>query len=487
MSEAAAAAPGQVTTRVREAIDVVKLAAWMQAQQPGLVTRQLSLLPPLLRADQLHVRQFGFGQSNPTYLVSIFANVHKRGASHATPNQSNSNNVDCHDRDSKTATCSFVLRKKPVQIAHKSAHALHREYRVLKALARSNQLCSSDTNGDERWVVPVPRVYTYCHDTTVLGAEFYLMEFVQGRIFTDPSLPGLSVSDRRAAFGHVVQILAALHTVNVKLVDLADYGSHQPTPNGKQSFVPRQLASLLAVSRRQAELSGQAIPPVLLQMAHVLTVHAANNPQSQQSPPTLIHGDFKLDNIVFHPTQPRVIAVLDWELSTLGDALCDLANVSMMYFIPRDITVGIAGLAPPPPPSMESSMSPSSSLPTESTNVALTLLGIPSRLELVQLYCDKRRRLSGMARIPSAPFPSFEMIWDWSGFYLTFLFFKNAVIVQGVAQRTVSGTASSAQARAVAKLLPRILDLMAKVWNEYPPPSLALPPKTACTLAHSKL
>jgi aminoglycoside phosphotransferase (APT) family kinase protein len=469
---AASAAQGQATTRVREAIDVVKLAAWIGAQS-GLVAHLLSL-PPRFRADQWHVRQFGFGQSNPTYLVSVvFEKVHK-GDSGTTSDRPN--------KAHKEVSSSFVLRKKPVQIAHKSAHALHREYRVLKALARSNQLCCSDTNGDERMVVPVPRVYAYCHDTTVLGSEFYLMEFVQGRIFTDPSLPGLSVSDRRAALDHVVQILAALHTVNVGSVDLADYGSHHQ--NGNQSFVQRQLASLLAVSQRQAELSGQAIPAVMRQMAHVLTTHAANSPlsssqQQQQRVPTLIHGDFKLDNLVFHPTQPRVIAVLDWELSTLGDALCDLANVCMMYFIPRDIVVGIAGLAAP----MESSTTT-----TESMNAALQSLGIPSRLELVQSYCDERKRLQGMARIPNiAPFPSFEMIWDWSGFYLTFLFFKNAVIVQGVAQRTVTGTASSAQARAVAKLLPRILDLMTKVWNEYPPPSLAMQPKTADTLTHSKL
>jgi aminoglycoside phosphotransferase (APT) family kinase protein len=405
---------GQATTRVRDEIDVDKLAVWMvsQQQQPAL---QLQL-PSDFSGTNLHIRQFGFGQSNPTYKVEIVAS-----------------------EGSKDEVVSLVLRKKPVRVAHKSAHALHREFRVLLALQKHNEMHTASAQRQ----VPVPRVYAYCSDTSILGSEFYLMEYVQGRIFTDPSLPGLSASERKAAFQHVLQVLAALHSVDLEAVQLSDYGKQHG------NYVERQLDSLLQVSRRQAHLSGVPIPAEMEKMAVSLRAYAKQCPGTV---PMLLHGDFKMDNLIFHPSQPVVIAVLDWELSTIGDCLSDVANLSMMYFIPGD-AIGIAGLA-------------------DKTANQLAALGIPSRKELVRDYCRKREQLLAPGCSRPSTLPSFDTVWNWSGFYLAFLFFKNCVIVQGVAQRAAAGTASSAHANQVAKLLPTIIRLTVTIWNEYPPPPL---------------
>ncbi|GAX11152.1 acyl-CoA dehydrogenase family member 10 [Fistulifera solaris] len=369
---------GQATTPVREPLNVDSLCRWM-SQQPALS----ALLSPSQQSSNLSIRQFGFGQSNPTYQLMF-------------------------------QDCTLVLRKKPSITAHASAHALHREYRILQALRQHNQQHPLQQ-------VPVPQVYAYCSDTTILGAEFYIMEFVPGRIFTDPALPGLSEDDRRAAFRNTIVVLKNLHhAVDWKQLGLADYGK-------QGRYVERQLERLMAVSRRQSALMMNDEDPNLIPaLAQQLVRYAQQCPQSKLS---LLHGDFKMDNLVFHPTEPRIIAVLDWELSTLGDGLCDLANLSMMYFISPD-QVGISGIA------------------------GRTVPGIPSRQELVQLYSAQ----------------DFDTAWAWSGFYLAFLFFKNAVIVQGVAQRHQQGVASSATARHVGALLPQIVQQAQQLLQEYPPP-----------------
>lgn len=305
---------GQNTTKIRQKIDLEKLTKWMTLQ-PKIVnlwghpqgnSKEDHHLEKSLNSavilDNLSIRQFGFGQSNPTYLLSI----------RHPSNQSSSRNSDNVDDD----LVQWVLRKKPSKIAHKSAHALHREYHVLNCIHEYNQ--SLNEKKLTHKIIPVPETIAYCTDQTILGAEFYLMEFIKGRIFVDPSLPKMKPDERREAYKEVVNVLSNIHSIPIDDAGLGKYGK-------KGQYVSRQIRRLNLVAEQQSKHIG----PIqgLDEMNHILSHAAKNCPDSI----TLIHGDFKIDNLIFHPTLPKIIGVLDWELSTIGDPMCEYIQFSFFF------------------------------------------------------------------------------------------------------------------------------------------------------------
>ena len=291
-------------------------------------------------------RKFSDGQSNPTYLL-------RAGDKH------------------------YVLRRKPPGKLLKSAHAVDREYRVIAALA--------DTD------VPVPRALHLCDDDSVIGSMFYIMSFEDGRIFWDPSLPEVGTADRRTLHDELVRVLAALHDVDVDAVGLADFG--QPG-----SYFERQTG-------RWTKQYCAAETDAIAAMETLIEWLPANMPEDDGSV-SLLHGDYRIDNVVFHPHEPRIVAVLDWELSTLGHPLADIAYYCMVHRLPR--VEGVRGLA----------------------GLDLGALGIPTESETVARYC----RLRGI-----------ESIEHWH-FYLAFCFFRLASICQGVYTRALDGKASNERA-----------------------------------------
>ena len=295
------------------------------------------------------LRKCGFGQSNPTFQLSA-------------------------------PSGRYILRRKPLGPLLPKAHAIEREFRVLRALEHSR--------------VPTPKPLALCEDPGVIGAAFFIMELVEGRIFYDQTLPNMSPAERAAIFDGMNHAVAALHEVRPADVGLADFGR-------SEGFLERQVATW---TRQYRASEGEPIEA----MERLISWLPSHLPPEQ--PGRIFHGDLLLNNMVFHPTEPRVIALLDWELSTLGDPLADLAYHVMVWRVPPNLFRGLAGL--------DSEHS-----------------GIPSENDYLQRYLAR----SGRADLP-----------HWN-FYLAFSLFRIAAILQGVWSRSQSGQASAADAEEVGR------------------------------------
>jgi aminoglycoside phosphotransferase (APT) family kinase protein len=326
-------AAGLRDTPAQHTFDTARLAEWMRAHIEGF-------------SSPIDVQQFAGGQSNPTFLVQ-------------SPDR------------------RYVLRRKPPGKLLPSAHAVDREFRVLTAL--------KDTN------VPVARVHALCEDPDVIGSAFYVMDYVEGRIFWDALLPEVAEPGRRAIYGEMVRVLAALHSVDYAAVGLADFGK-------PGHYVERQ------VSRWTQQYRGSETEKIDA-MERLMEWLPKHIPADEQT--SIVHGDFRLDNTIFHPSEPRILAVLDWELSTLGHPLVDFAYFCIRYHLPVAEFRGLGG-------------------------VDAKSFGIPTEAECVADYC----RLRGIT--PVSP-------KDWT-YYQAFCMFRLAGILQGVLARAIQGNASSATA-----------------------------------------
>ncbi len=269
-----------------------------------------------------------------------------------------------------------MLRRKPPGKLLPSAHAVDREYRVIVALEATS--------------VPVARAYALCEDPSVIGTAFYVMDYVEGRLFWDAALPEVEGAARSAIYQEMTRVLAALHGVDYAAVGLSDYGK-------PGHYVERQVARWTQQYRASETNTSEA-------MERLIEWLPRHIPADEQT--SIVHGDFRLDNVIFHPQEPRILAVLDWELSTLGHPLVDLAYYCVRYHLPTEFR-GLDGLDP-------------------------ALLQIPSEADVVTDYCRRR------GRSPVAP-------QDWT-YYLAFNMFRLAGILQGVLARALQGNASSATA-----------------------------------------
>lgn len=336
------------TMPVREAhaMDAARLEQWLAERLPD--------------ANGLTIQQFRGGQSNPTYLLS-------------------------------TAGGRYVLRRKPPGALLPSAHAVDREFRILNALADS--------------AVPVPRALHYCDDASVAGTPFYLMEYVEGRIFWNPALPGLAPSERAAIYSEMNRVIAAIHGIDPDVAGLADFGR-------RENYVARQIERWTKQYRAS-------------QLEHIESMEQLIDWLPRHLPPDepahITHGDFRIDNLIFDRHEARILAVIDWELATLGNAFSDFAYHCMPYRMPDALRKGLAGLD-------------------------LAPLGIPSEREYVRRYLDRTGRRSEPA--PGA--------FD---FYIAFNLFRLASILQGVTARARLGNASSEHATEAGSLTRPIADL----------------------------
>ncbi len=291
----------------------------------------------------VEVQQFQGGQSNPTYLIT-------------------------------TPTAKYVMRSKPGPAAKllPSAHAVEREFHVMRSLAAQG--------------IPVPWTLLLVEDESVIGRAFYLMQHVEGRIFWDQSLPELGRADRAAIYDEMNRVIARLHSVDVERAGLADYGK-------AGNYFERQIGRWSKQYRASETERVEA-------MDHLIEWLPGHIPAGDET--TVVHGDYRLDNLIFHPTEPRIVAILDWELSTLGHPLADFSYHCMSWHIPPGGFRGIAGLD-------------------------YAALGIPDEKEYIRRYVERTGRAA---------------IQNWN-FYLAYNLFRIAAILQGVYKRATEGIASS--------------------------------------------
>ena len=325
------------------AFDVQALSQWMNQHVAGF-------------AGPVTVEMFKGGQSNPTYKL-------------VTPGR------------------SYVMRSKPGPVAKllPSAHAIEREFKVMRGLAGTD--------------VPVPHMYALCEDESIIGRAFYIMEFKDGRVLWDQSLPGMTNAQRADIYNEMNRVIAALHSVDVVQQGLADYGK-------PGNYFERQIG-------RWSKQYVASVTQPIAEMDQLMAWLPANMPDSaeDESKVSIVHGDYRLDNVMFAQDAAKVIAVLDWELSTLGHPLADFSYHCMAWHIPVSLGRGIGGLD-------------------------IAALGIPSEQEYMRMYCER----TGLATLE-------QLNADWN-FYLAYNMFRIAAILQGIAKRVEAGTASSAQAKA---------------------------------------
>ncbi len=319
------------TVRVAHRFDEAKLKDWLSGH--------------IDVSGGFAVRQFSGGQSNPTFLI-------------------------------ETGGRKYVMRKKPPGALLKSAHQVDREYRVMKALGQTD--------------VPVPIMRALCEDDSVVGTAFYVMDFLEGRIFRDPLIPGVTREERAAIYDEMNAVMARLHSVDYEAIGLGDFGR-------PGNYFERQIARWIT-QYRGAETE---VIPAMEDLIAWMPSHIP--PDNSVS---IAHGDYRLENTIFHPSEPRMLAVLDWELSTIGHPLADLGYNCMGYRLNNPRQGGLV-------------------------NIDHAATGIPTEEAYVRAYCA-RRRIS---------FP----IADWD-FYIAFAVFRLAAISQGVYKRGLDGNASSENA-----------------------------------------
>jgi aminoglycoside phosphotransferase (APT) family kinase protein len=318
-------------------------------------------------AELLSITQFPGGQSNPTYRLTTRIN-------------------------------SYVLRRKPRGALLSGAHAIDREYKVIRALASAG--------------FPVPTPRAFCSDDSVIGSAFYLMDFIEGRSFADSALPEVARENRSAHFAAINQTLARLHRIDPVSIGLADFGKGR-------DYVRRQIGRW---SRQYREDARAGRDPYMDRLVEWLPEHTPAD-----GTVCLVHGDFRAENLIFSHSEPKVAAVLDWELATLGDPLADFAYHAMMYRLPREILGGLRGLD-------------------------LVSLAIPSERAYVDLYCSFTDRTS---------IPNYE-------FYVAFSMFRLAAIIHGIRGRMIRGTSSSNRAQGLADQFEGLARL---AWNQVSPRS----------------